>query len=196
MDASPPAPTDIAARDARWLAAIRDGDDAAYAALFHAYAGPLSTYAYTFVQSRAIAQEVVQETLWKLWERRAVLDIRDSVRSYLYSVTRNESIDRVRRERLHARWMERAASEQYMEDATRPVSPIEEESAASELHAAIGAAIGMLPNRAREILMLRWRHQMTYTEIASALGIAPKTVEVHVSRAFRTLRPLLRKYVE
>lgn len=196
VDAPPPSRIDVAARDARWSAAIREGDEAAYASLFGAYAGLLSSYAYTFVGSRAIAQEVAQDALWKVWERRATLDIRDSVRSYLYSITRNESIDRLRREQLHERWVERAAGEQQVEDSTRHVSPVEEESAASELHAAIEAAIGALPDRAREILLLRWRHQMTYAEIASALGIAHKTVEVHVNRAFRTLRPLLRKYVE
>ncbi|MBX6331552.1 MAG: RNA polymerase sigma-70 factor, partial [Gemmatimonadaceae bacterium] len=191
----PPAPS-AAARDAGWIAAIRNGDDDAYAALFRAYAGPLATYAYTIVRSRAVAQEVVQEALWKVWERRATLDIRDSVRSYLYGVTRNESIDWLRRERLHDAWKAQAAGEERVARDVRPASPVEEETAIGEVRAAIGAAIATLPKRAREILTLRWRHQMTYPEIAAALGIAPKTVEVHVSRALRTLRPLLRKYVD
>jgi RNA polymerase sigma-70 factor, ECF subfamily len=196
MDPSPSSTTSVGARDALWIAAIRDSDDDAYAALFRAYAGPLSSYAYTFVRSRAVAQEVVQEALWTVWERRATLDIRDSVRSYLYSVTRNESIDWLRRERLHSRWQEQAAGEQRMENDVCPASPVEEETVAGELRAAIEAAIATLPKRAREILMLRWRHQMTYAEIAAALGIAHKTVEVHISRALRTLRPLLQKYVD
>ena len=79
MDPSPPPAPSAAARDAGWIAAIRNGDDGAYAALFRAYAGPLATYAYTIVRSRAVAHEVVQEALWKVWERRATLDIRVSV---------------------------------------------------------------------------------------------------------------------
>ena len=52
-------------------------------------------------------------------------------------------------------------------------------------------AVLALPERRRMVVVLRWRHQMSYAEIASVLGISVKTVEVQMGRALASLRKQL-----
>jgi RNA polymerase sigma-70 factor (ECF subfamily) len=73
--------------------------------------------------------------------------------------------------------------------ATAP--PVTAQFDAKELDARVRAAIDQLPPQAREIFLLRWSEQMTYAEIAAALGLAVKTVENHIGRALKVLRRLL-----
>ena len=48
-----------------------------------------------------------------------------------------------------------------------------------------------LPERRRMVVVLRWQHQMSHTEIANVLGISVKTVEVQMGRALASLRKQL-----
>jgi RNA polymerase sigma-70 factor (ECF subfamily) len=67
----------------------------------------------------------------------------------------------------------------------------QEELTSQETAAAIQRAVDSLPPRQREILQLRWQRQASYDKIAQALGISPKTVAVHISRALQHLREML-----
>jgi RNA polymerase sigma factor (sigma-70 family) len=54
------------------------------------------------------------------------------------------------------------------------------------------AAIRKLPRRCREVVMLVRFNYLTHAEAASVLGIASKTVEIHLSRAIKILRDSLK----
>src|SRR2546429_9653201 len=64
---------DPATRDAReleWFERVRTGDAQAFEALFRAYAQPLCSFAYSYVESESLAQEIVQDLFSRVWERR------------------------------------------------------------------------------------------------------------------------------
>ncbi len=48
--------------------------------------------------------------------------------------------------------------------------------------------LGRLPERCRLALALRWQRQMSYAEVAAAMGISVKTVEIYVGRGLAALR--------
>lgn len=58
---------------------------------------------------------------------------------------------------------------------------------------AVLRALQTLSPRQQEILLLRWRHQLTYEQIGAKLGIAPGTVSAHIQRARGQLRQALSK---
>jgi RNA polymerase sigma factor (sigma-70 family) len=61
---------------------------------------------------------------------------------------------------------------------------IEREEIAEQIRAAVAA----LPERAREVLTLRWDHSMSYADIATTLGIHPHSAKQQQSRAIAALK--------
>jgi RNA polymerase sigma-70 factor, ECF subfamily len=61
----------------------------------------------------------------------------------------------------------------------------------AELERAIREAVRDLPDRCREVFELSRVHGLRYSEIASAMGISVKTVEVQMGKALRVLRERL-----
>jgi RNA polymerase sigma-70 factor (ECF subfamily) len=60
---------------------------------------------------------------------------------------------------------------------------------------AVEQAVAELPERCRLIYTMNRTQGLTYNDIATALGISPKTVETHMMRGLRTLRDKLRPYL-
>jgi RNA polymerase sigma-70 factor (ECF subfamily) len=67
--------------------------------------------------------------------------------------------------------------------------------ALAEFERAVKRAIGQLPHRCGEVYALSREHFLSYAEIGEVLGISPKTVEVHMGRAFKLLRKALAPYL-
>jgi RNA polymerase sigma-70 factor (ECF subfamily) len=75
--------------------------------------------------------------------------------------------------------------------ATKVSAAADAELMASDLATAIQAAVEGLPPRCREVFVLLRTQALTYAEVAVILGISPKTVEVHMTRALAVLRARL-----
>ena len=188
---------DRAARDRAERALLeraRTGDEQAFESLFDAYVEPLCAFAYTYVQSQDVAQEVVQDLFCRLWERRHSLELPRSVHAYLYSATRNRAINYLRDRRVESAFLERAQVDG--ERAGTSVPRPDEEAQAGELAAALEKAVAEMPLRCREVFTLVRDQHLTYAEAGTVLGISPKTVEIHMGRALAILRERLHRWIE
>jgi RNA polymerase sigma-70 factor (family 1) len=167
---------------------IRLGDTAAFDVLFTANYEPLLRFAYTYMRSRAAAEEVVQDVFLKFWAQRERCVIRETVRQYLFAATRNQALNRLRRGQLEYQWVTKA---QQADGATTVVPRArlaDEETRVAELDSAIRAAVDRLPKRCREAFLLSREHRFTYEQIAELMGISVKTVQEQIGRALRALR--------
>jgi RNA polymerase sigma-70 factor (ECF subfamily) len=72
---------------------LKAGDITAFEMLFRTYYQPLCNYAYSFVQDRDEAEEIVQSTFLSVWEKRETLEIRTAVKPYLYAMVRNACLN-------------------------------------------------------------------------------------------------------
>jgi RNA polymerase sigma-70 factor (ECF subfamily) len=63
---------------------IRLGDEKAFEYIFKSYYALLCTYAFDLVKDDGLAEDVVQEVLIKVWENRSKIDIRTSLKAYIY----------------------------------------------------------------------------------------------------------------
>jgi RNA polymerase sigma-70 factor, ECF subfamily len=170
-----------------WLERIRSGDEAAFEALFRAFAPGLCALAARYTASRAVAEELVQDLFLDLWTRRAHLVVDRSLASYLQAAMRNRALNHLR----HDRRLVAPREEDRIGDAD-PSAPGE-----SELLDALELqdAIEHLPARCRLIFTLSRRQDMSYGEIAASLGLSIKTVETQMGRALKSLRERLRHLV-
>ena len=173
-------------QEKRWAQAIRAGDTSAFEALFREYHPRLCSFAYRFTGSREIAEELVQEAFLYVWQHRETLDVRDSMKTYLFSSVRNASVSWLRHERVVSQ-----STGQITELFRRSSDTADRAIESTERIAAVRAAIARLPEGSRMVLTLHREQGMTYREIADVLGISPKTVDAQMGRAFKSLRKYL-----
>ncbi len=174
---------------------IRTGDEAAFETIFRAYAGPLIAFAYSYVESQAAAQEIVQELFCCMWERRDTLEVPRSVYAYLFAATRNRAINHLRNRRVQDAFVARALREEHLKPAA-PDAPQEHQLDAEALADALERALGELPERCREVFTLTRDQHLSYSQVAEVLGISPKTVEIHMGRALALLRQKLGPWIQ
>jgi RNA polymerase sigma-70 factor (ECF subfamily) len=158
-----------------------------------AYPG-LFRFAYRLLNSRELAEEIVQDVFLDLWRRRDVVDPCSVARAYLYTATRHAAISAIRRSHVEAR---AATRDDIGVGITHgmPSSDAAAAAEASDLDEAIARAVESLPDRCRLVYTLSRREQLSYAAIAAALGISVKTVEAQMGRAFRILRTRLASYL-
>lgn len=189
-DSPPDAGDDEGAVFAARLAA---GDAAAFEMLFARYFNRLRRYAYGYTRVWVEAEDLVHDVFLRLWHRRRWLGQVRALDAYVYRVTRNLSLNHVRRRAIEERWRVGEATGRAaacVEHTARP-TVAEQELAAGERVAAIVRALDTLPPRQREVMLLRWRDGRSQEEIATRLGISKNTLEIHVTRAHKRLRKLL-----
>ena len=172
------------------LQSIRAGDTRTFERLFHADYRGLCSFADRMVASPEVAEELVQSVFLRLWSGRRELQGIRSLRAYLYKATRNAALDHLKHEAHESRWA--AAVAAAGDEAAGAAGPDPEQALDDVLRArTLHEAIARLSPRARQVVELRWLQGMTHPEVAEALGISVKGVEIQVTRALRVLRALL-----
>jgi RNA polymerase sigma-70 factor, ECF subfamily len=180
--------------DASLVARVRAGDYEAFSTIFRAHHATLVAFARAYTRTEAEAEDVVQDVFVRVWDRRADWRVRESVRAYLFGATRNYALNAVRDRGTAERWAEAVAQEPTLIGLrAEPASPDAALNAA-ELDAVVTRAIARLPHRARLVYTLRWRHGLTYAEIADTLAISLKTVESQIRKALSRVRRALANY--
>lgn len=173
--------------DREWAERVRQGDHAAFETAFRAYYAELCAFAYRYLRSPALAEEAVHDVFARLWRMRSELQVRSSVKAYLYGAVRHRAISLLRRRTLEEDWQAQAAREERaVPGYGRNSGP--ERVEREQLVATIERVLADLPPRCRTALILRWQREMSYAEIAETMQISVKTVEAHLTRAVAALR--------
>lgn len=141
--------------------------------LFHKYAAQLAAFAFRMVRSRDVAEEIVQSVFLTLWEQRATISHHNNMRAYLYTSVRRRALDVMKHDAIAAKYTAKYTAESVNKVTDSPERVVEHE----EMVNALEHAIAELPERARQIALLRWYDNLSYDEIAGVMEIAPKTVE-------------------
>jgi len=175
-------------RELGWIAAVRQGDEAAFERLFLAYYDRLQAYAERYVRQPEVAEELVGNVFLRIWEQRERWEIRQSLKSYLYAAVRNHALMWLDHEEVVKRTRETGQREGRSPGMGQSAPAADEALQGSELASALAIAISRLPARPRDAYVLHRQHGLSYAEIAVELGISQKTVEIHLGRALRSLR--------
>jgi len=159
---------------------------AAFNRLFDNYYTPMCYLASKYLVDMDLSRSLVQEVFVDLWTRREKISVDYSVKSYLFNMVKNRSIDHLRR---HKKNIQLTETEEEMVHA--PFHDIIEEA---ELNHRINASINELPEKCREIFLLCRFEGMKYAEIARKLDISVKTVEMQMGIALKKMRSSLSDY--
>lgn len=188
--------------------AVAAGSEDALGALYDRHAVAVHATAYRLTGDRGIAEEVVQETFLALWNRAEAFDPEvASLGTWLRSIARNRSIDRLRAAGRRARLVALpggaaddgfgAASIERLDPdlavvggAARDPDPVVAAEAGAA-RAAIAAALGAMPDEERTVILLAYQQELTQSEIAERLGWPLGTVKTRTRRALARLRATL-----
>ena len=177
-------------KDDQLVITLKAGNITAFEMLFRTYYQPLCNYAYSFVQDRDEAEEIVQSTFFNIWEKRDNLAIHTGVKPYLYAMVRNASLNVIKHEKIKQQHVatEMAMGERSVESVSRTI-------AATELETRIYQAMDRLPEQCRLVFKLSRFEELKYSEIAEQLSISIKTVENQMGKALRIMRDQLKDYL-
>lgn len=152
--------------------------------LFKTYFKSLHAYAFTILNSEAVAEEMVQQVFYKLWEKKEQLDVHTSVKAYLYRSVHNESLNYLKHHSIKSKHQTYAMQQQQ----NNHEHSAGEKLAGRELEQQIRQALNDLPEQCRTIFQLSRYEELKYREIADQLGLSIKTVEAQMGKALRILR--------
>jgi RNA polymerase sigma-70 factor (ECF subfamily) len=189
------AATQLPNSDDDLIARIRAGDARAFEELFRTYYEGLCVFAARLVGSDGMAEDVVQDVLLRIWQRHERWEVAGSIPSYLYAAVRNRALNHLRHLRRKQRW--RHAAETEAELLIESVEGVSADAAvrSGELADAIERAIQRLSPRCRQAFLLRRQHHLSYAEIARVMEVAPKTVEIQIGTALKSLRKQLAEWL-
>lgn len=169
------------------LTALRSGDEQAFSIIFKRHWYHLYSAAYSKVQSHEVAEEIVQDLLVTLWEKRSILLI-TNLSHYLNVSLKNRCIDHIRRNATKEKYW------QYIKSYF-PVMNVEEEVIAHELEEALEKGIEELPEKSRMIFKLNRLEGLSNSEIAAKIQLSEKSVEYHITKSLKQLRKYLKDFV-
>jgi len=166
--------------DEQLMARVAQGEDDALALLLERWRGPL----YGFLSRRAPSadtDDLFQETWLRVVRHRDRFDPARRFSTWLFQIANNLCRDRARRRAVRERHRIEAQAEARDDPARRSAPPLD---GALDVRARVAA----LPERLREVLVLRYYRDLPEKEIAQIAGIPPGTVKSRLHAALRVLR--------
>jgi len=177
----------------QWVRKVREkGDRSAFEKLFRAYYKQLHGFAYSYIEQKETAEDIVQSVFLRIWIQRKKWDPPCTVKQYLFAAIRNEALNKLRHEKIIAT-AEDDVIECFREQ--HQISEIEEQAVTELLRKKIRDGIHKLPPHCKQIFLLNRKSGLTYTEIADYLDISINTVNSQMGRALKSLRDHLSDYL-
>jgi RNA polymerase sigma-70 factor (ECF subfamily) len=165
---------------------IGQGDESAFAVIFHRYKSVLFDYGMKITKSHTAAEELVQECFVKLWLSRKNLPAIDNPAAYLHIMARNAGIDYLRRLSLDA-----GLQKKVWAGISETENPTLQKIQVSETQRLIDEAVAQLPPQQRQVFLLSRYEGLNYEQIGGQLGIAGNTVKNHLVKALKFIREYL-----
>ena len=169
--------------DAGLMPRIAEGDAVAYRALVDRHADRLLAFAERLVGDRAGAEDVVQEVYMAVWRTAARWTPSAKVSTWMYRITRNAALDRLRRRKPTVD----PDDVVQVDPADGPDRRLE----ARQTAVAVREALDTLPERQRTAIVLVHYERRSGTDAAAILGVSVEALESLLARGRRALRAAL-----
>ena len=177
--------------------ALKKGNEKAYRMLYDQYYDMLCALAYQYVKDDFIAESIVGDVVFNIWEHRKTLEIHTSLKAYLIKSVRNRCInylEHLKVKRQSEQILEQQHSKQqkeYFSDIDYPLAKI----ITMEMEESLAKAITALPDECREVFRLCRMEELSYAEVSAQLHISVNTVKYHMKNALAQLREQFKDYL-
>ena len=176
-------------KDFLFIEKLKRGDYDAYTLLMNDYYNNLCGYANLFTKDPSKSEDIVQNVFVKLWIYRKKIDSNIPIKRYLHKSVYNEFIDQYRKNKSVVRLEEKHL---------KAINTIIDNNSfdIEKLMTRVNDEIDKLPEKCKKVFILNKKEGLTHDEIAEYLQISIKTVEGHITRAFKILNQKLGKKIK
>jgi RNA polymerase sigma-70 factor (ECF subfamily) len=176
-------------KDFLFVEKLKKGDYDAYTLLMNDYYKNLCGYANLFTKDPSKSEDIVQNVFVKLWIYRKKIDSNIPIKRYLHKSVYNEFIDQYRKNKSVI-----SLEEKHL----KAINTVIDNNSfdIEKLMTRVNDEIEKLPEKCKRVFILNKKEGLTHDEIAEYLQISIKTVEGHITRAFKILNQKLGKKIK
>lgn len=169
--------------DREYVECLKNEDFSAFDALFHKYSVSLYAFVKSITRNSFAAEEITQLVFLKVWEKRSQINEYLSFKSFLFSMTYNETISWLRKENS-----EKQRIGNYLQKIDPTTNETEQDVEFRSLLIKAMGLIDEMPEKRKAIFLLSREAGFSNKEVAEKLGISVKTVENQMTAALKFLR--------
>lgn len=178
------------------LERLKNDDEAAFKVLFNEFYSKLYYFVLEFVPLKDIAENIVQDTLVTLWNKRTQLKDDSNLTSYLFTVAKNNALKRLREKKYSQNLFSNTIDVGELDLNVETLSTVDTSVCAfMDIDQIIQETLASLPPQCRKVFELSRFQEMKNREIAEELNISIKTVEAHISKGIKIFKVALKDYL-
>ncbi len=170
------------------IRAIKSGDIKAFEVLYRTYFKALCAFSAQYIPLSE-SEEVVQDTMIWVWEKRESLMDELNLKSLLFTIVKNKSLNRIAHTEVKRKVHDEIIGK-YESEFSDPNFYLD-----NELFDIYEKALLKLPEEIRECYLLNRDQYMIHKDIAKKLNVSPQTVNYRISQALKILRIELKDYL-
>lgn len=175
--------------------AIRSGDEKAFGAFLSAEFANVAHFINQYLRDEMLADDIAQESFISLWINRETINPEFNIRSFLFKIARNKSLNLLRTKYYSATDSIAKREVKIAIDSIQSES-VSQKIEALDLENLINKTYCDLSETVRESFILSRKYGFTYEEIAKAKGLTVKAVEYHIGQALKAFRKRLANYLK
>lgn len=166
------------------FASFKQGDEYGFAYYFKIYFNALVLFAKSYTSDADSAEDIVEESFIKLWERREIFTNENVIKPYLYRTVSNACIDLLRREKVKGL---REKEYNYLDGGATALFALQD-MIRTEIIRELYTALHKLPPICRAVILKSFIEGKGPERIANELNISVNTVRSHKCRGLQLLR--------
>jgi len=176
---------------------LQQGDKDVFRIIYDIYYKRMQLYAISYVNYTDVAEDIVQDLLFHLWEIRNDIQINTSLSSYLYKAIHNRCIAYLRHKKVIARYQEKHLLKiKEAEILNQTYSDFSFDGIqANEIQEIQERILNFLPTKTKKIFQLSRNNDKNNKEIANSMNLSIKAVEYHITKALKTFQLALKDYI-
>jgi RNA polymerase sigma-70 factor (family 1) len=175
------------------LRALAAGDRPAYTQLYSGYLDSLTQWLFLFTGSKETAEEITQDTFLKIWEKRSTLAGVQSFKAYLFRAAKNQLINHIRRQQVHAKTLDHIRQQSDTEANNLDTA---HQADYRQTHDLVRQAIEKLTKKRKQIFLASTEEGLSLDEIAARMGITKNVVKKQLYEAYDFVREYLTTHGE
>lgn len=169
---------------------LKAGDKQALTDIYQTEVDAMFRYGCQFTANRALVQDAIQDLFIELWKNRGTIGETTAIRQYLLVALRRKIVRQLKQQTNRQERAERVQAEAPDQEPGADQAMIEREQVTTQ-EKQIAHALGLLSDRQREVLYLKYFEEMDYKAIAEMIGINYQSVRNTASAGLKALRKLL-----
>lgn len=171
-------------KDEELILQFQQGNENAYIELVNRYKNKLINFTFNYLGDRDLAEDIVQETMLKLYEKRHYYKAIAKFSTWIYTIARNQANTELRkRKRSNISFLSQMTKNGKDFDLDSKSPDLINELQNTYLAKRINKAIQLLPEHFREVIVLRDIQGLSYEDIGLVMDAPLGTIKSRINRA-------------